>query len=161
LAEEGRAEGPGGGRAEGHAGGAVRTVVVRRARTARRVDVARTPPAHRPQAPTARATRQPRVPDRRRREARQRPPDPPRQRAAPPQPDVPAPDDTGTDHREGRRAQTLARPLRAPPQHQHMTTDEKLAAILAAVQTDPGHRGLARDPHDNLFTTTAGDFKWS
>jgi hypothetical protein len=39
-----------------------------------------------------------------------------------------------------------------------MTTDEKLAAILAAVQTDPGNRGLARDPHDNLFTATAGDF---
>ncbi len=40
-----------------------------------------------------------------------------------------------------------------------MTTDEKLAAILAAVQTDPGNRGLARDPHDNLFTATAGDFQ--
>jgi hypothetical protein len=39
-----------------------------------------------------------------------------------------------------------------------MTLDEKLAAILAAVQTDPGGRGLARDPHDNLFTATAGDF---
>ena len=39
-----------------------------------------------------------------------------------------------------------------------MTTDEKLAAILAAVQTDPGNRGLARDPHDNLFTACAGDF---
>jgi hypothetical protein len=40
-----------------------------------------------------------------------------------------------------------------------MTTDEKLAAILAAVQTDPGNRGLARDPHDNLFTATVGDFQ--
>jgi hypothetical protein len=40
-----------------------------------------------------------------------------------------------------------------------MTTDDKLAAILAAVQTDPGNRGLARDPHDNLFTATAGDFR--
>src|SRR5262249_29115301 len=40
-----------------------------------------------------------------------------------------------------------------------MTTDEKLAAILAAVQTDPGNRGLARDPHDNLLTATAGDFE--
>ncbi len=39
-----------------------------------------------------------------------------------------------------------------------MTTDEKLAAILSAVQTDPGGRGLARDPHDNLFSATAGDF---
>lgn len=39
-----------------------------------------------------------------------------------------------------------------------MTTDEKLAAILAAVQTDPGNRGLARDPHDNLFTACPGDF---
>ena len=39
-----------------------------------------------------------------------------------------------------------------------MTADEKLSAILAAVQTDPGNRGLARDPHDNLFTATAGDF---
>ena len=42
--------------------------------------------------------------------------------------------------------------------HHHMTTDEKLAAILAAVQTDPGNRGLARDPHDNLFTACPGDF---
>jgi hypothetical protein len=40
-----------------------------------------------------------------------------------------------------------------------VTTDEKLAAILAAVQTDPGNRGLARDPHDNLFTATKGDFE--
>jgi hypothetical protein len=40
-----------------------------------------------------------------------------------------------------------------------MTTDEKLAAILATVQTDPGNRGLARDPYDNLLTTTAGDFQ--
>jgi hypothetical protein len=40
-----------------------------------------------------------------------------------------------------------------------MTADEKLAAILAAVQTDPGNRGLARDPHNNLFTATAGDFQ--
>ncbi|MCU0702447.1 MAG: DUF4392 domain-containing protein [Fimbriiglobus sp.] len=40
-----------------------------------------------------------------------------------------------------------------------MTPADKLAAILAAVQTDPGHRGLARDPHDNLFTATKGDFE--
>ncbi len=40
-----------------------------------------------------------------------------------------------------------------------MTTDEKLAAILAAVQTDPGNRGLARDPHDNLFTRWPHDFR--
>ncbi|QDU22922.1 glutamate cyclase domain-containing protein [Urbifossiella limnaea] len=40
-----------------------------------------------------------------------------------------------------------------------MTPDEKLAAILAAVQVDPGGRGLARDPIDNLFTATAGDFQ--
>ncbi len=39
-----------------------------------------------------------------------------------------------------------------------MTPDEKLAAILAAVQTDPGNRGLARDPRDNLFTACPGDF---
>lgn len=40
-----------------------------------------------------------------------------------------------------------------------MTADEKLAAILAVVQTDPGNRGLARVPGDNLFTATAGDFQ--
>jgi len=40
-----------------------------------------------------------------------------------------------------------------------MTPDDKLAAILAAVQVDPGNRGLARDPADNLFTATAGDFQ--
>jgi hypothetical protein len=45
-----------------------------------------------------------------------------------------------------------------PPYNDAMTTDEKLTAILAAVQTDPGGRGLARDPHDNLFTACPGDF---
>jgi hypothetical protein len=40
-----------------------------------------------------------------------------------------------------------------------MTTDEKLAAILAAIQTDPGNRGLAKDPKDNLFTACPGDFR--
>lgn len=39
-----------------------------------------------------------------------------------------------------------------------MTADEKLAAILAAVQTDPGNRGLGRVPGDNLFTACPGDF---
>ncbi len=39
-----------------------------------------------------------------------------------------------------------------------MTTDEKLAAILAAVQTDPGNRGLARDQHHNLFSACPDDF---
>ncbi len=39
-----------------------------------------------------------------------------------------------------------------------MTVDEKLAAILTAIQTDPGNRGLAKDPKDNLFTARAGDF---
>jgi hypothetical protein len=39
-----------------------------------------------------------------------------------------------------------------------MTTDEKLAAILAAVQTDPGNRGLAKDPKDNMFNAFPGDF---
>ncbi len=45
------------------------------------------------------------------------------------------------------------------PYNSPMTADEKLVAILAAVQTDPGGRGLARDPADNLFTATAGDFQ--
>jgi hypothetical protein len=40
-----------------------------------------------------------------------------------------------------------------------VTSEDKLAAILAAVQTDPGNRGLARDPVDNLFTASAGDFQ--
>jgi D-glutamate cyclase len=39
-----------------------------------------------------------------------------------------------------------------------MTTDDTLAAVLAAVQTDPGRRGLATVPGDNLFTATAADF---
>jgi hypothetical protein len=39
-----------------------------------------------------------------------------------------------------------------------MTADEKLAAILAAVQTDPGNRGLGKVPGDNLFTACPGDF---
>jgi hypothetical protein len=40
-----------------------------------------------------------------------------------------------------------------------MTPDEKLAAILAAVQIDPGNRGLAKDPHDNLFTACREDYQ--
>jgi hypothetical protein len=39
-----------------------------------------------------------------------------------------------------------------------MTSDEKLAAILAAIQTDPGNRGLGKDPKDNLFNACPGDF---
>jgi D-glutamate cyclase len=39
-----------------------------------------------------------------------------------------------------------------------MTDDEKLAAILAVIQTDPGNRGLGRDPKDNLFNACPGDF---
>lgn len=39
-----------------------------------------------------------------------------------------------------------------------MTPDEKLTAILAAVQTDAGNRGSASDPVDNLFTACPGDF---
>src|SRR5688572_16546473 len=45
-----------------------------------------------------------------------------------------------------------------PPYNDAMSPDEKLAAILAAVQTDPGNRGLARDSDDNLFTACPGDF---
>ena len=59
----------------------------------------------------------------------------------------------------GRFAHLLASEQRRKPAvSTDMTTDEKLAAILAAVQTDPGNRGLARDPDDNLFTATQGDF---
>jgi hypothetical protein len=39
-----------------------------------------------------------------------------------------------------------------------MTVNEKLAAILAAVQTDPGNRGLGKVPGNNLFTACPGDF---
>jgi hypothetical protein len=34
-----------------------------------------------------------------------------------------------------------------------------LTAMRDAIQTDPGNRGLATDPHDNLFTACAGDFE--
>lgn len=40
-----------------------------------------------------------------------------------------------------------------------MTAAEKLAAILAAVQIDPGGRGLTTDPRDNLFTACRDDFE--
>lgn len=40
-----------------------------------------------------------------------------------------------------------------------MTIEEQLAAILACIQVDPGKRGLARDPDNNLFTATAGQFQ--
>ena len=40
-----------------------------------------------------------------------------------------------------------------------MTHSEKLAAILAVVQTDPVNRGLAGHPVDNLYTATEGDFE--
>ncbi|QEL19530.1 glutamate cyclase domain-containing protein [Limnoglobus roseus] len=40
-----------------------------------------------------------------------------------------------------------------------MTDLDKLVAILAAVQVDPGNRGLATVPGNNLFTATATDFQ--
>src|SRR5262245_49732857 len=36
---------------------------------------------------------------------------------------------------------------------------ETLDQILALVQRDPVGRGLRNDPHDNLITSTAGDFE--
>ncbi len=39
-----------------------------------------------------------------------------------------------------------------------MTIDEKLRAILAAIQVDVGNRGLARDPVANLFNACPNDF---
>ncbi len=39
-----------------------------------------------------------------------------------------------------------------------MTIDERLAAILRVVHTDPAQRGLAKDPTENLFTQSASDF---
>ena len=39
-----------------------------------------------------------------------------------------------------------------------MTLDEQRRALRDAIQTDPGHRGLARDPTDNLFTCCPDDF---
>ena len=39
-----------------------------------------------------------------------------------------------------------------------MTIEERLTAILAAIQTDPVNRGLARVPDRNLFTACAEDF---
>ena len=38
-----------------------------------------------------------------------------------------------------------------------MTLDDQLRALRDAVQTDPGHRGLAQDPADNLFTACPDD----
>ncbi len=38
-------------------------------------------------------------------------------------------------------------------------SDPVLATLRDAVQTDPGGRGLATDPRDNLFTACAGDFE--
>ena len=39
-----------------------------------------------------------------------------------------------------------------------MNVDQKLAAIRDVIQQDVGHRGLARDPNDNLLTATRSDF---
>jgi hypothetical protein len=39
-----------------------------------------------------------------------------------------------------------------------MNADEKLRAILAAIQHDPGNRGLGRDPKANLLNACPGDF---
>jgi hypothetical protein len=38
-------------------------------------------------------------------------------------------------------------------------SDPKLTAMRDAIQTDPGGRGLAKDPHDNLFTACPDDFE--
>ena len=39
-----------------------------------------------------------------------------------------------------------------------MNIDQKLTAIRDLIQQDVGNRGLARDPNDNLFTSTLPDF---
>ncbi len=39
-----------------------------------------------------------------------------------------------------------------------MNVDQKLTAIRDLIQQDVGHRGLARDPLDNLLTATRNDF---
>lgn len=39
-----------------------------------------------------------------------------------------------------------------------MTPDDLLRALRDAIQTDPGNRGLAGDPADNLFTACPDDF---
>lgn len=39
-----------------------------------------------------------------------------------------------------------------------MTPEQQLTAIRDAIQRDPGNRGLARYPHDNLLTATPSDF---
>lgn len=39
-----------------------------------------------------------------------------------------------------------------------MTADDQLAAMLRVIQTDPGGRGLATHPTDNLFTARPADF---
>jgi hypothetical protein len=38
-------------------------------------------------------------------------------------------------------------------------SDPMLTAMRDAIQVDPGGRGLATDPHDNLFTACPGDFE--
>ncbi len=39
-----------------------------------------------------------------------------------------------------------------------MNIDQKLATMRDVIQEDPGNRGLARDPNDNLLTATRDDF---
>jgi hypothetical protein len=39
-----------------------------------------------------------------------------------------------------------------------VNVSHKLQQILMAIQRDPGNRGLARDPHDNLLTACPDDF---
>jgi hypothetical protein len=39
-----------------------------------------------------------------------------------------------------------------------MSVEDKLRAILKAIQHDPGNRGLGRDPHANLFNACPDDF---
>src|SRR5262249_7706227 len=73
---------------------------------------------------------------------------------------VPAPGAIRADHADRRPAARVARPLRLPAARgdTSMNLDQRLTAMRDVIQRDPGKRGLARDPSDNLLTGCAGDF---
>ena len=128
-------------------------------RPARWAGLARASPAHRPQAPTPGPARLPWLPGLRRQEVRLASPARRRHRPARPVADVLSPGPARAGDAQGRAAEALAGAVYAVDAGGGvMTKDEKLAAILAAVQTDPVNRGLGKVPGNNLFTACAGDF---
>src|SRR5262249_57393492 len=69
-----------------------------------------------------------------------------------------APDSLGGHPADGGGAAPVARPLRVPLLRGEPMSDALLTSLRDLMQRDPGGRGLATVPGDNLLTACPGDF---